>query len=261
MGYGQGWAPPSSPGGSGGSVAGPLVVGGTTTVASGAYQMLSTDSLIRVQGGPTTITLGSVSLAPGTPGSGIRDGQRVTIVSFDSGGDAIAIVPTAGDNINGGSQFNLGEYGAFLELQARNAGIVTNWVVVGMYDGWDTMMFPLQPALAAGAQGPLSLGTLFIPQGPRFLHSIWVGAPAALTAGSLSVVVTGPSGGPRTVTLSSPGPPTQATGTLFNPGNANELTVPIAGASAGAIFTATVSTVAAFAPAMACPCVLLKFWA
>jgi hypothetical protein len=240
--------------GGGGTPAGPLVVGPVTSVSSGAYQALSTDSLIRVTGGAAvTITLGSVSIAPPAPGSGIQQGQRLTIVSFDSGGDTIAIVPTSGDNIDGGTQWNLGEYGAFVELEARNAAGVTNWIVIGQ-SCFEGFTFPIQPALAAGAQGPLNLGTLFIPEGPRYLHSVWAGAPTAITAGTITITITGPSGGPRTITLTSA---TQTTGTLFAPGNANEVTVPT---QAGALFTASLSTNAAFTPAMACPAVLVKLW-
>lgn len=249
MSYGQGWSPPASSGG--GPPAGPLVVGAPTFTSSTAYAALPTDSLIVLNGG-----VGNVTVTLAAASAGVRNGQLVTVLSFDAGGATMAIVPHAGDSIDFGSQINLGEYAAYVTLEASiSAGVIT-WLIVAQ-SNFDYFAFPLQPALAAGAQGPLSLGTIAIPSGPRFLHSIGVCAPAAVTAGAMTVVITGPSGGPRTVTIQSTGP-TQGALTLFNPGNGNELTVP--GSFGMAVFTATVSTNAAFAPAMGSPAVFLQAW-
>jgi hypothetical protein len=240
MGYGQGWAPPSSPGGGGGGVgtAGPIATGATTTIGTGAYTALASDTYIRCNGGalgnPTTITLPTVA-------SGLRAGQRIAICSFDLSGNLVTILPAAGDNIVGGTAYNLGNYGEVVEFQCRIAGTVANWLMTSRYVH-PIFTFPIQPTLAAGAQGPLSMGWVQIPQGPVYVFAIAISHDAALTGGVSTFSLNGLSTTPHTQTITSP-----AKDTMFvvSPGNAGWLTVP--GASAGASVQLTISTNAAFA--------------
>lgn len=234
--FGTGWSAASP------SVAGPFsgatITGPTTTIGAGAYAMLPTDTNIRVTGGPATITLlGAANL---------RDGQRVYIVSFDASGNAVTIAAQAGDNIVGAGPWQLAQYGAFVELQVRisGGGTVANWLVVSS-NTFVSLPFPIQPVLAAGAQGPISMGYILLPQGPRYLHSLFFALDAAIAAGGHATVnVHGLFADPTTIVI---GPAAAGNGTIYGPGNPNRVSVPnLAGTNVGTRIQATVTTDAAF---------------
>jgi hypothetical protein len=221
----------------------PIITGPTTTVATGTnYQALPTDTFIRVSGGPSVITLPTVA-------QGLTNGQRIAILGFDLSGNNITVVPGAGpgDNIDGGAAWALGFYASFVEFQCRISGATANWLQTSGNTTQD-YVFPLQPALAAGAQGPINLGSFLVAQALRYVSGIWIAAnSAALTGGSFSISVNGLVGSPATLTVSSGA---QATATVYSPGTPGRATVPgNAGAGFGALLSATVSTVAGFAPA------------
>lgn len=217
--------------------------GPTLSVATTSAVLTPAVTNVRVTGAAgaaVTITLPSVA-------AGLQDGQAVFVTTFDASGFPTQIVPAnpgGGDNIVGGTQWNLANYGAFALLYARVAAGVANWLVMAS-NTFAPFTFPLQPTLAAGAQGPLSLGGIIVPQGPRYAHGLWLFCPAVLTGGTLTLSVTGLAASPATLAVSSPN---GAIGQIFAPGNANRITVPNGTPGAtGTLMQATVSTNAAFA--------------
>jgi hypothetical protein len=216
-----------------------IFTGPTANVTTGPVNLPPTTTFVRVLGGGGTVVLNLPTAA-----QGVTDGQWMSFVTFDAGGAPTILTPAAGDNIVGGPAWNLAAFGASATIEARVVGTVVNWIVIAT-NTFETYHFPLQPTLAAGAQGPIPLGTIFVPQGPRYLHSAWTSANAALTGGSLTVSMTGLASSPATFTITNPA---NGTGTLFSPGNANRITVPNTGPSnaTGTLLTASVSTVAGF---------------
>jgi hypothetical protein len=232
---------PGFPGGLGGGYmwgsAGQVVITGPTlNLVAGTYNVAATTTNIRVSSGAVTLNLPSVA-------QGVQDGQQLFVVTFDTSGNATVINAAAGDNILGGPSYNLASYAATVTLQARVAGGVANWLVVAC-NTFTTLLFPTQPTLVAGAQGPLPLGSIILPQGPRYMHSVWGICAAALSAGQLTLSITGMFATPSTYVINSPN---QSLGTLYAPGNANRITVPNTGAGGPTLLTATVTTTAAFA--------------
>lgn len=215
----------------------PLILGPKTDVTASNYTAVASDHYIRVNSGPSNVTLPSAS-----KGTAVN-GQRIALVSFDAAGNLVQVLADSGDDIEGGPVFTLGFYGAHMELEARivPGSTATHWLLVST-NGRGVQTFPIQPTLAAGAQGPLDLGGIIIPQGPRYLASIWAACDAALTGGSLTVTVHGLFADPTTLTISNG---FANNGVLYNPGNANRITVPKANGGP-ALLTASVSTIAGF---------------
>lgn len=218
-----------------------LSVAGTSAVLTPA---VSNVRVTGAAGAPVTITLPTVA-------QGLQDGQAIFVVTFDGAGFPTQIVPGnpgGGDNIVGGTQWNLAQYNGFALLYARVAAGVANWLVMAS-NTFETYHFPLQPTLAAGAQGPIPLGTILVPQGPRYAHSLFTSCNGTLSGGSLTMTMTGLAN-PSSQTVSSGA---NSTGQLFAPGNNNRITVPNAGTNNanGTLCTASVSTAAGFAGATA----------
>jgi hypothetical protein len=235
---------------------------GPTLSVSGTSATVSPGGPLNVRvtgaaGAAVTITLPSVA-------AGLQDGQCVYVTTFDASGFPTQVVPAnpgGGDNIVGGSQWNLANYGASAVFYARVASGVANWLVLAS-NTFAPYIFPLQPTLAAGAQGPLSLGSIIVPQGPRYAHSLWLACysasgPTVLSGGTLTLSFTGLASSPATLAISSPN---GASAQTFAPGNANRITVPNGTPSAtGTLLEATVSTNAAFAGPTNCVAGL-TFW-
>jgi hypothetical protein len=222
----------------GGSPRSGVVLTGPTTSITGpiTYQMLATDSSIRVTSGPATINLA-------TAATGVQDGALVYIVSFDASGNLITINAAGGDNINGGPTLGLSEYGAYVVLKARNSGGVTNWTIYST-NPFDRYPFPLNPTLVAGAQGPLSMGYAMVPQGVRYLKLAYFGLDAIVGAGTVTILVHGLQNDPQTLTIVNPN---SAVAQINSPGNNNWKTLPnLVPLADGTRVQATVSTNAAF---------------
>ena len=231
---------------------GPTVTGAITNItsANSPYQVKVTDTWIACQSGPIALTLPTVA-------QGVQNGQRFGFINYDSSGHSMTIAPGVGDNVEGGAgPFAPNVYALSFDLVASVAGSVITWETTAR-GTFDRYIFPLQPTLAAGAQGPLSLGWVFVPQGPRYPHGVIFSHDAVLTGGSSTFSITGLAVSPGTWTIS---PPNDTNYTLFNPGNASRLTAPNAvPVQAGTKLQCTITTAAGFAGPTTC-FAQIEFW-
>jgi hypothetical protein len=219
--------------------------GPTTSVNGGTYNMLPGDTAIRVNLAPQTINLAGAA-------AGVQDGQHVLIINFDTGNGPVVLVPHAGDDIVGGPSFNLAFYDDVIVLQARIAAGVVHWIIASS-SSFTQLQFPLQPTLAAGAQGPISLGYILLPAAVRYLHSVYYAHDAALAAGQSTVILHGLATDPSPFTCTAPA---QASGNIFPPGSGPRLTTQNVGTGLGCLIQATVTTNAAFSGPTTVVCTL-----
>lgn len=230
---------------------GAIITGPTTSITGPiSYQALPTDTAIRVSSGAATITLA-------TAAQGIQDGQLLYVITFDATGALTTITAGGSDSIAAGPSVGLAEYGAYVVLKARYAGGgVISWTIFST-NPFDRYPFPLQPTLAAGAQGPLSLGSILIPQGVRFLKLAAFAHDAVVSAGTSTFNIHGLNNDPQTLTISNPN---SSVGQLNSPGNNNWKTLPnLVPLANGTRVSATITTNAAFAgPTTVCG--VLEFW-